>query len=163
MDEAVIRKIMSVCPSTRKIFYGVYACDEKIYIPAFKKSVGYIINTGKKGTVGIHWVAIYYNGKDVYYFDSLALSPIFYGDIYYTIQRFRPSRIITVPFRLQGITSSVCGHYCIDFMRCMASGYSFNNFISIFKPYDSFQNDTLVCKRIASDFPFTLQYCFSTL
>lgn len=161
MDSTVILRIMRDDPKTRRVFGGVYAVDEYVYIPQYKAKCAYIINTGKKGTAGIHWVAIFYNGCDIYYFDSLALSPLLYSDIYKTILRFNPRRVFTMPFRIQGLSSSVCGHYCINFISHMVSRKSFFSYISKFSPYDMSSNDISVCHWIASLYPYASNYCYA--
>ena len=143
----------------RETFKGVFALNEYIRPSSLVKPSAYIINTGRLGTPGIHWVAIFFNGCEVFYFDSLAITPLSYPEIYSTINRFCPIRIFTMPHRIQGIGSSVCGHYCIYFLQSIMSGVNFHKFISYFSRYNMSKNDERMCRYIATNYPYADHYC----
>ena len=159
MDEITIRRVMNENVHTRNIFKGTFAQDELNILKKSNSKAFYIVNTGMRDSEGIHWVAIYFNGFNLYYFDSFAIAPTFYANIYAALLKFKANNIFMLPFRIQGISSSVCGHYCLIFLIFMCSGYLYNYFISLFSNTNFIANDALVCSYIGKKYPYANMFC----
>lgn len=110
-------------------FAGVFALDT---LPtSIENDKFYVCNTEPSNLEGEHWVAMYSNGNQKEYFDSLGGSvdekrflDFFGGEyIYVTVQTQEPF-------------SSVCGQYCIFYMLLRARGYSLNTIMNMLDVYD---------------------------
>ena len=64
-------KIQKYCQNELK-FYGVYSRNN---LPKIKDGA-YVINLDEFKSVGTHWVALYVNGNNIMYFDSLGVEHI---------------------------------------------------------------------------------------
>ena len=64
-------KIQKYCQNELK-FYGVYSRNN---LPKIKDGA-YVINLDEFKSVGTHWVALYVNGNNIIYFDSLGVEHI---------------------------------------------------------------------------------------
>jgi hypothetical protein len=145
------RQIFTLLHSTiPKQFYGVFPSDQlpsKVAVfPAC-----FVNNTDPSGKPGSHWVAIYIDSnKRGEYFDS-------YG---------RPPEILAIKSflneysecwgynekRLQGLFSSVCGHYCIYFILQRAFGTPMSSFLDKFSSEEYEENDHLITEWLNENF-----------
>ena len=83
--------------------HPIYPKDSKIY-----SDRGYInIDNGSQG--GTHWCAFYVKDKKSYYFDSFGGAP----DTFVLNQLPKP--IICHNYKIQDVTSKLCGTYCLYF------------------------------------------------
>ncbi len=116
-------------------FLGVFARDNMPEINTFPCCL--IANIDDSNSPGRHWIAIIYlSTKNSEFFDSIALPPFTYG---FSLQNSR-----TIPYRLQGLTSNVCGHYCLCFLYYRSQGYSLSKFYQLFSSSDHTWNDLQV-------------------
>ena len=96
-------------------FRGVYAADQFLHQKVNKYSSGYIVNTDPINKEGRHWVAIHIdeNGRGEF-FCSYGNSPKMYN-----FDKWLDKNTTSWTFntkRMQGTTSSVCGHYCVFYL-----------------------------------------------
>lgn len=118
---------------------GVFPADQ---IPVvWEKPCALVFNTDDSTKQGSHWVAVYVDryGAGIF-FDSYGLPPA----IPQHVDRLRRNCHIydwNIQ-QLQSIDSSVCGHYCIDFLFYMSSGYSMDHFCTLFSS-NTVENDKL--------------------
>jgi hypothetical protein len=115
-------------------------------------SACYVINTGLAHTPGEHWVALYVNTHVVYYFDSLGFTPFYDPYIHAIVKSFNIKNLMYNNLRIQGLTSNVCGQYCIYFIHAMSRKKTYQDFLSLFDPCNNLHNDVLVCKFIRKKF-----------
>ena len=116
-------------------FLGVFAQDN---LPEIKRYPSCLIaNIDDSYSPGRHWIAVVYlSPKNTEFFDSIALPPMTYG--------FNLPNARTIPYRLQGLTSNVCGHYCLCFLYYRSQGYSLSKFYQLFSSSDHNWNDLQV-------------------
>jgi len=97
-----------------KSFLGVFPCD--IHPKPRSKKFSLIFNTGDSSTSGEHFVAIYYNKKSIFYFDSFGLPPNDQNIIKFLSFYRQGKKLISWKKRIQDSNSSFCGFYCIGFL-----------------------------------------------
>ena len=128
-------------------FLGVYSSD---LIPHSISRAGcLIINTDPHTEKGTHWLAIYLQPKSysAFYFDSYGLPPYLPP-----VCNFLRRNSLLWDYnnvQLQGLTSTVCGHYCCLFALYMDKGYTPLEFVSIF---DSKNADTKIKEMFNLEF-----------
>ena len=92
------------------------------------KNGAYVINLDEYRNIGIHWVALYVNNKNIIYFDSVGVE-----HIPKEIMKFIGNKnIITNIFRIQAYDSIMCGYFCIRFINFMFNGNSLTDYTSLF-------------------------------
>ena len=92
------------------------------------KNGAYVINLDEYRNIGIHWVALYVNNKNVIYFDSVGVE-----HIPKEVMKFIGNKnIITNIFRIQAYDSIMCGYFCIRFINFMFNGNSLTDYTSLF-------------------------------
>jgi hypothetical protein len=131
-------------------FQGVFPSDKlpsKITVfPAC-----FVINTDPSGKPGSHWVAIYIDtNKRGEYFDSYGRPPEILALI-----RFLNANSKCWEHnekRVQGVFSSVCGHYSIYFILQRSSGTPMHSILDKFSSEDFEENDELVTEWLNENF-----------
>ena len=141
-------------------FEGTFSCDE--FVPLKKRGIQcYIVNTGRRSSEGYHWIAIYrdIDKRKIFYFDSLASPIMMYKELYknHILYNFT---IIYVNRRIQGIISSLCGHYAVTFLIHMLKYKRTSDFYHLFNVKNTIQlNDRIVCNYITQRYPFARYFC----
>jgi hypothetical protein len=147
MDTSKINNLLN----KEKFYLGTFSRDtlpKKI----ISKPSGLIANTDTSNKPGEHWVAMIFNEDGSgEYFDSYGLPP-FYSEFYSFMDENCPlgwgyNRII-----LQCLTCITCGYYCVIYIKLRSIGYSFCDYISLFK-YDKNANDSIIKKLVKKLFP----------
>jgi hypothetical protein len=134
MDTRDIDKILRADVKAKHFFKGVFARDELIMFlksSAFYKSprLALVFNTQKSSLPGEHWIALVKDGSTGYFFDSYGQHPNAYQDVCKVlIHQFE--RVVWNNNQLQGLTSTVCGDYCVLFILLYARGWTFEKFIN---------------------------------
>ena len=105
-------------------FKGVYPCDA---IPPFTQG-SIIVNTDKKHEDGEHWVALYLEEDKCLYFDSFGV-PVLEQSIFSYLNK-RYDRVIYNKYCIQDVWSTMCGHYCIGFVKNVTSVGEFDRYVS---------------------------------
>jgi len=89
---------------------------------------------------GSHWVAVCFSDSGyAEYFDSYGLQP-YKLEIMAYLQRHSISWTFK-RYRLQGLTTNVCGHYCYIYALHRARGLSMTSFVNMFEPARHTCND----------------------
>lgn len=124
--------------STVKNFKGVYPSDK---VPIIQSGVA-IINVDDSTKPGSHWVAVYYspNGHFNTFFDSYGLPHTVYGLKLPEIKDHNTQQV-------QGVTSSVCGYYCIYYVLCKNMGKTMKQLLQPFTRNFA-RNDHLIVQLI---------------
>ena len=104
-----------------KAFGGVYAFDRLARLccglPPFHRGA-YVYNTDPSSLPGEHWVAVWFDGRgSVFFMDTFGRAVP--SALARALTDFRIFRSVS---RLQGVTTVVCGHYCLYWLRKVARG-----------------------------------------
>jgi hypothetical protein len=112
-------------------FLGVYPSD---LLPphAITRPGTVTINAGPQTRSGSHWFAIRLEpiSSNAFYFESYGLPPLV--PAFQSFLRRTSSVWEYNKTQLQGLTSTVCGHYCCLFALCSDEGVSQRQFVSLF-------------------------------
>ena len=146
---------LTVCKYMKQIVgvdhIGVYAADR---LPThLTPSTALVVNTEPHTDSGEHWVAIYLDKSTnvIEYFDSYGQPPF-----NYFTQFLRHNCHYKYTYnkrKLQGYETSVCGHYCLTYLKCRADlNMSINEYLQLFDFSNAAVNDALVQYIFASIF-----------
>ena len=123
---------------------GVFAAD-RLPSPLPQVPCGFIANTDTQNKSGRHWCAFYsdVNGR-VDFFDTYGRKPS-ENSLYFKRWLDRNANSMqTNHIQIQSDNSSVCGLYCILFLRYRLAGYTYQDFLDIFDSSALEANDTFV-------------------
>lgn len=137
-----------------KGFLGVFASDEIPRIVPHKIPQCFVANLDPSWKPGSHWVAFCIrkskNIKVLEYFDSYGLFP--------PLELNKKEwKVIYNKTRFQKLRSTVCGHYCVFFVRQRLTGTSFQSIIKTLKRQPD--PDNFVKKRARRKLPGVGQCC----
>lgn len=118
MKASTIERLMR----KEKQFKGVFPSD-KIKL----KEGGAIVNTDSSKEPGSHWIGLYARGEILEYFDSYGLGPLMPDIIKFT-KKFK--QVIFNSVQVQDIESTLCGEYCIFFLKKRFKGESLSQIIN---------------------------------
>lgn len=111
-------------------YKGTYPADRIPVMRKFPCSV--IINTDRSNRPGEHWVAVHIKEDGhAYYFDSFGF-PVLNKEIQEFITKNSKHGYTYSSMTLQHPSADTCGAYCIEFVRQMATGSTFADFINQF-------------------------------
>ena len=109
-------------------------------MPKKIKDGAYIINLDEYEDVGTHWIALFCNRNEIFYFDSFGVE-----HIPEEIKEFIGNKNIKANiFRVQENDSVMCGYFCIGFIDFMLAGKKLTDFINLFSPHDFKKNDSII-------------------
>ena len=128
----------------RRVFRGVYAHDVlPRYVP---DASAYIINTDDSRGRGLHWVAVYFDGRgNAEYFDSFGFPPLLQTVVGF-LRRNTPGRLLYNDRHLQNFASSACGLYVVYYILRKSRGASLSSVQGAF-PSNNNNNDNSVNDR----------------
>lgn len=149
-----IKYVMKGDNPSNRIFSGVFPAD---MLPIRTKvPCALIVNTDKRNKAGAHWVSIYINQRrQGEFFDSYGLPPLVKEHKQFLARVCKSWVYNKTP--LQGVTSSVCGHYCCLFVAAKARAFSLQSFIKSLQTNDPFSNDAKVILAFKRYFPLNLK------
>jgi hypothetical protein len=108
-----------------------------------------VVNTDPSDKPGTHWVAIFINTDGTAeYFDSYGFKPNV-STISKFLQRFKHCRYNKK--RIQGLFSSVCGHYCIYFVLHRWNQVPMEEILNRFSE-DCEENDSMITEWVNENF-----------
>ena len=146
MMECEIEHCLSTHPKTKRVFRGVYALDE---LPQRHQDGIYIVNTDTRQEPGSHWLLCYFTATNrPFYFDSYGLPPL-YPELYAFLNNvFEYNKQ-----QIQGINSSVCGHY-VTYIATQL-GHPFPELRKkLFSPTNFERNDQRICTLFRQEFGY---------
>ncbi len=114
-----------------------------------KDSCALVVNTDPSTERGSHWVAIFIARKgNAEYFDSYGLSPqvVEVLDFVKCFKKCQYNKKCQ-----QGVTSSVCGHYCVYFTIQRRKNVSVEDIVNTFSA-DIEENDEMITQWVNSNF-----------
>lgn len=112
-------------------YCGAHPFDRISHIVNTTKPTYIVINTGKYGTVGEHWIGLVMLPNECMYFDSFGVK---------IINRQITELLVNSGYKyckysdnvLQSINSEMCGYYVIAFISAISNGISYNKFLNLF-------------------------------
>ena len=112
------KQLLSVLKRNVTEFLGVFPSDK---LPVSKvKPFYFVANTDPSNKPGTHWVAVFVNADGTAeYFDSYGLKPNV-ASIASFLRQYKKCKFNTK--RIQGMFSSVCGHYCVYYVIHRSKG-----------------------------------------
>jgi hypothetical protein len=138
MNTVQIKNILNRDEYSKKVFRLVVPRDKlpsKVTYPA-----AYVINTQGSQQRGEHWLAVFYEQSGYCsFFDSYGMSPSFYNlreFVFKTSHGFEHNMQ-----QLQGLSSNVCGNYCVYFIMLKARGFSMKEILHLFDKENFLMND----------------------
>ena len=133
-----------------KVFGGVWAKDQLPTLEPTHYPVVYVVNTDNHNRPGKHWTVFVCQKNQCDFFDSYGCPPDIYGKEFADFSQ-RYGTFKHQPRWLQGLTSVVCGHYCL-FYLCHRFHLPTCHALSIFKQ-NRFENDQFVHAWTHDHFP----------
>ncbi|KAL3114760.1 hypothetical protein niasHT_014574 [Heterodera trifolii] len=135
--EIILKKLRP----TKNKFIGVFPSD-RIPKRVSKFPHCMVVNTGKEGTRGEHWVACYASShRRVEYFDSLGEQPN--PDLASYLNTFK--EVLVTKDQIQLPTSDTCGHFCIYFLTSRCSGVPYCHVIDTLRKTRSMADYLVKC------------------
>lgn len=130
-------------------FLDVFPAD---FLPSrLPDTCSFILNTDPSSKGGQHWVAACKIDGRPFYFDSYGRKPSDWYPGWNILNGFKRS---TEDF--QQDTSDVCGDYCLNFLKNMTSGRSFDSFLKVLDETDDLGNDIAMRSYAHKMWPTTL-------
>jgi hypothetical protein len=135
MNTSQLYKILAGDRWASDSFRGVLPCDKlKNLEPVEKFPTAVIANTDPSGEKGEHWVCYYFD-KDgnTEYFDSYGIQPVNCDLFKFWKENGKNQTWNTT--QLQGMNSTVCGHWCLAFLTNRSRGQSMEEFVNRFSNF----------------------------
>ena len=133
----------------REIFGVVLAKNQLRGLRPPRYPAIYVVNTDNEDQPGTHWTVFVCEEKSCYFFDSYGCPPEVYGKEFADF--VRQQNVNHQPRWIQGLTSAVCGHYCL-FYLCHRFHMPTNNALSLFTNRRQ-ENDQYVHQWFHDHFP----------
>ena len=142
LDSRQLRWLVAQDPHLRNRFLGVFAADELPLLQDVPRPSGLIVNSDPSHKPGTHWMAIYYgkDGQDEF-FDSYGKSPTSYVRAWQN--HLNPGYEYSSKI-LQGDDTTVCGHYCVFYLKQKSLGRTLKEVTDRF-PGPKSANDRKIC------------------
>lgn len=123
-----ITRMLAGCPS----FLGVFACD-RLPSRVEQRPATLIVNTDPASESGEHWVAIHLiPGNRAEFFCPFGFPPLL-RDLQIFLHLNAASGLQYNQCTIQDVNSTLCGNYCICFVKCVTRGQTLSQFISRFR------------------------------
>ena len=123
-----------------KDYKNFIGCFSKDQIQLIKNNKSIIINLQNSNQPGSHWIALKRVNKTIFVFDLFGIGYLPIG----IFKVFKNFKIITNIYRIQDITSNLCGLLCILFILYdIKSKNDFIKFLTLFKSNDFLKNELI--------------------
>lgn len=156
MNGAQLECMIACDPVLRSGVTGVNAAD-RLPKRVPKQPYGFIANTQGHVLPGEHWCAFYDDGRDhVLFFDSYGRIPRQNSVYFYQWLRGKSVKMNTI--QIQSDESSVCGLYCILFLRHILCGETLEQFVNSFDPSNTEINDSYVTVAVSRSYSECLSH-----
>ena len=104
------------------------------------KNETYVINLDGHANVGTHWIALFCNRNEIFYFKSFDVE-----HVPEEIKKFAGSKNIkTNIFQVQANDSVMYRYFCVGFIDFMLAGKKLTDFTNMFSPHDFKKNDYII-------------------
>lgn len=108
-----------------------------------------VVNLDKSYEAGSHWVALCIPADEkniAEYFDSYGNTP---NEL---LSNYLGGKYIMQTRQLQGLTSTICGQWCIYYIWCRCRGYTLSEISNTFKYKSQEENDEFINDTINEEF-----------
>lgn len=132
-------------------FIGVFPCD-RLPQKINKYPATLIVNTDGASEPGEHWVAILLMaGRRAEFFCPFGFPPLV-PELQQFLGRHASAGLTYNQCTMQDINSTLCGDYCICFVRCVARGQQLRQFVTRFRnqALGGNSNERLLCPQEVS-------------
>ena len=120
-----------------KYFMGCFSKDQ---IKLIENNKSMIINLQDSNQPGSHWIALKRVKNSIFIFDSFGIGYIPVG----IFKVFKNLEIITNIYRIQDISSNLCGMFCVLFILYdIKIKNNFIKFLTLFNSNDFLKNDLI--------------------
>ena len=150
MDTSQLKCMIHCDPVLNGQVLGVFAAD-RLPKGTLSYPYGFIANTDIYSRVGQHWCAFYGDGDGhVEFFDSYGRSPNL-NNIHFVrwLDTYAKTKEINDK-QLQSDNSTLCGLYCILFLRQRFHGHTMQDIVSVFDSTNACANDEYVYDFISN-------------
>jgi RNase P protein component len=128
-------------------FLGTFPCDIQPNVKN-KKEFSIIFNLSKHNTKGTHFIAVYADKENIFYFDPLG-HKCDNNDILNFLEKNRRKRQLRAKFRkIQSCESIFCGFFCLAFLLSRKRKLPMSKFFKNFQKTNLKQNDQNVINFI---------------
>lgn len=128
-----------------KNFIGTFPCNIHPNVNG-KQTFSLVFNESKHNEDGSHFVCVYANKKEIFYFDSLGLKCE--NEYILNFLKTCGREIKENDIQIQSYNSIFCGYFCLSFIFYMKEGYSYRKYFPIFSKNDLTLNDKIVIELL---------------
>ncbi len=127
----------------RKHFLGCFPADIHPSVKG-KKVFSVIFNLSKHDEDGSHYIALFANEQEMYFFDSMGDRCVT-KDILNFIKKEKGNRRFKENLKqVQHCDSTFCGYFCLGFILSQQLGISSKHFLNFFENKDLILNDKII-------------------
>jgi len=157
MESSQLQCMIECDPVLYGSIIGVYPAD-RLPLKLPSTPFGFIANTDPHNAHGQHWCAFYCDTPGyVDFFDSYGREPSRNSEHFQSWLNKKAKTIRINRIQLQSETSSVCGLYCVLFLRERLLGHSYQDFINKFDSMALNSNDEYIASTMLNAYPI----CFA--
>ena len=131
MDTADIDAILGAEETSVDSFVGTFALDE--FLERFGVDGFYCVNTAPSSSPGEHWLLLAMRDGVLSFFDSFGRQPTQFYEMWAGIASSAscPDIVEYNAETVQGVTTSVCGDYCVMVCLLMNEGLTLNESVNV--------------------------------
>lgn len=127
-----------------KGFMGTFSCDRLPSLTKRSSPFALISNLSKESELGSHFIAIYADQDNLYYFDSYGRD-LKNDDIIQSVKRANRTLTVVNQNQIQSSRSYFCAWYCIGFILCVLKmEWNPQEFLTPFNNHPTVQNDEIL-------------------
>lgn len=157
METTQLQCMIECDPVLQHRVLDVYAAD-MLPIKTPSPPYGFIVNTDVHSKQGQHWCAFYCETKGHFdFFDSYGRRPAKNSPFFQQWLQEHATVVHTNDIQIQSDTSTVCGLYCIMFLRMRCIGYSYREFMNYFDVSTPEVNDLFVSEVVCNSYSHCVQ------
>jgi len=151
MNTSQLQCCIDCDPLLKQYVLGVFSADR---LPQTYYPCAFIANTDDYSQRGEHWCAFYSDKPgSAEFFDSYGNPPGYYNDRFKTWLNRRTSSAVFNGLRIQSDFSSVCGLYCLFYLRQKLTGHTMQEIANVFNSTDLGANDRFIYEYTMRVFP----------
>lgn len=162
MDTSQLQCMIKCDPVLHRRVNGVFAAD-KLPSELPQTPFGFIVNTDIHTKPGQHWCAFFSDVRGrVDFFDTYGRTPNQNSHYFQRWLKTNASSIQTNHIQIQSDNSTLCGLYCILFLRVRFSGYTYQQFLNVFNDSALDANDNYVADTALSAYTQCFSYAYDS-
>ena len=123
-----------------KDFRNFIECFSKDQLSLIENNKSIIINLNNSNQPGSHWIALKRVDNVIYIFDSFGIEYLPIG----IFKTFKNYKIVTNIYRIQDISSNLCGMFCVLFILYdIKNKNDFTKFLTLFNSNNFLKNELI--------------------